>query len=54
MQHQRKKITIAVVQNQPEFGHPEKNRESVARQVLGRPDPSANLIVLPELFATGY
>ena len=54
MQQQRKKITIAVVQNQPEFGHPEKNRESVARQVLGRPDPSANLIVLPELFATGY
>ena len=54
MQNQRKKITVAVVQNQPDFGQPEKNRASVARMILERPDPSADLIVLPELFATGY
>ncbi|EQD25251.1 MAG: carbon-nitrogen hydrolase [Nitrospirae bacterium] len=47
-------ITITVVQNSPEFGQPEKNRAEIARSVLGQSDPSADLIVLPELFASGY
>ncbi len=54
MQDQKKKMTVAIVQNQPEFGYPEKNRDSVAQMVLERPDPSADLLVLPELFASGY
>ena len=47
-------ITVTVVQNDPVFGDPEKNKAEVAQLILGQADPRASLIVLPELFATGY
>lgn len=54
MQKTSRNIKITVVQNSPEFGCPENNRAEVARRLLGQADPTADLIVLPELFATGY
>jgi len=47
-------IRVTVVQNNPGFGQPEANRTSVEGLIFARKDPTADLIVLPELFATGY
>lgn len=44
-------IKIGYVQNSPQFGDKEKNFEQI-ENLLG--DVTADLIVLPELFATGY
>ena len=47
-------LRVTVIQNSPQFGMPEKNRKEVEDLVFSQKDPSAGLIVLPELFATGY
>ena len=47
-------IRVTVIQNSPQFGAPEKNRKEVEDLLFSQQDPSAGLIVLPELFATGY
>ena len=47
-------LRVTVIQNSPQFGTPEKNRKEVEDLVFSQKDPSAGLIVLPELFATGY
>jgi len=47
-------IRISVVQNSPEFGAVEKNMEKVRNLVFAKNGYRADLIVLPELFATGY
>ena len=47
-------LRVMVIQNDPRFGEAETNRREVEALVLSQPDPSAGLIVLPELFATGY
>ena len=47
-------IRVTVIQNSPQFGAPEKNRKEVEDLLFSQEDPSAGLIVLPELFATGY
>jgi predicted amidohydrolase len=47
-------LRVTVIQNSPQFGAPEKNRREVEDLLFSQNDPSAGLIVLPELFATGY
>jgi predicted amidohydrolase len=49
-----KKIRVGVVQNSPEFGSIERNFEEVRNLVLGIKREHVDLLVLPELFATGY
>lgn len=49
-----KKISVAVVQNNPEFGAVEKNLDAVRNLLFGAGTLRADLVVLPELFATGY
>ncbi len=49
-----KKIRVGVVQNSPEFGSVEKNIDEVRQLVLAKTQDKTDLIVLPELFATGY
>ncbi|VAX32158.1 Aliphatic amidase AmiE, partial [hydrothermal vent metagenome] len=44
-------MKVGFVQNDPEFGKIENNREHVVRVLSGQ---SADLFVLPELFTTGY
>lgn len=44
-------MKIGYIQNSPEFGKKEKNFDQI-RKLLG--DVEADLIVIPELFATGY
>lgn len=50
----RPEIRVGVVQNVPEFGNVEKNLDAVHSLLFGQGDFRAELIVLPELFATGY
>ncbi len=47
-------IRVTIVQNNPDFGQVEKNMTSVESLILDQKDPTSNLVVLPELFATGY
>ncbi|MGC8528732.1 MAG: nitrilase-related carbon-nitrogen hydrolase [Leptospirillia bacterium] len=47
-------LRVTVIQNSPQFGNPKKNRREVEELLFSQKDPSAGLIVLPELFATGY
>ena len=47
-------LRVTVVQNNPSFGTPAKNRKDVEDLLFSQKDPSSGLIVLPELFATGY
>lgn len=47
-------MRIGIVQNSPEFGAVEKNLEEVRNLVFAKGGYKADLIVLPELFATGY
>ena len=47
-------LRVMVIQNDPRFGEAETNRRDVEALVFSHSDPSAGLIVLPELFATGY
>jgi predicted amidohydrolase len=51
MRNDGKTITAGFVQNAPVFGDVQRNLEHV-EQILG--DARADLLVLPELFATGY
>ena len=47
-------LRVTVVQNSPQFGAPQKNRKDVEELIFSQEDPASGLIVLPELFATGY
>jgi len=44
-------MKVAIVQNSPEFGKVQANLDRIEEMLAGK---AADLIVLPELFATGY
>jgi len=44
-------MKVAIVQNRPEFGKVQDNLNRIEEMLVGK---SADLFVLPELFATGY
>ena len=44
-------MKVAIVQNRPEFGKVQDNLNRIEETLAGK---SADLFVLPELFATGY
>jgi len=46
-------VKLALVQFDPEFGKPERNRERAA-QIVGEVSPDVDVIVLPELYSSGY
>ena len=44
-------MKVGFVQNCPEFGNIQANLDRIAKMLAGR---EADLLVLPELFSTGY
>ncbi len=44
-------MKVAIVQNRPEFGNVQENLNRIEEMLVGK---TADLYVLPELFATGY
>ncbi len=47
-------MKVILVQNNPQFGKVADNLSGVARLLLDRSEPDPDLVVLPELFASGY
>ena len=45
-------MRITLLQTAPEWGNPEKSREDARRMLMGT--PKTDLVVLPEMFATGF
>lgn len=47
-------MKVVLVQNNPQFGKTVDNLSAAARLLSGRSEPMPDLVVLPELFASGY
>src|SRR3990172_12578600 len=47
-------MKAAFMQTSPEFGEVEKNVEHAVRKIAAKSSEEIDLIVLPELFSTGY
>lgn len=48
------KISVTIVQNNPEFGNVRRNIDEVRDLLFGHGPFRSDLVVLPELFASGY